>query len=64
LGRFAVGSGGGGVTACSRAWAAAAFAFVREIWSDVGMPLSIGRSLFCPLAWECKVAAELEEAGK
>jgi hypothetical protein len=21
-------------------------------------------SLFCPLAWECKVAAELEEGGK
>ena len=57
LGRFTLGSGGGGVTASSRAWAAAAFAFAREIWSDVGMLLSIGRSLFCPLAWECNVAA-------
>lgn len=57
LGRFTLGSGGGGVTASSRAWAAAALAFAREIWSDVGMLLSTGRSLLCPLAWECKVAA-------
>ena len=64
LGGFVLSSGGGEATGCSRASAAAAFAFAREIWSEVGMLLSIGRSLFCPLAWECKVAAELEEAGK
>ena len=56
--------GGGEVAGSWRGWSAAAFAFAREIWSDVGMLLSIGRSLFCPLAWECKVAAELEEEGK
>jgi hypothetical protein len=64
VGGFILGCGGGEVTACSRAWAAAAFAFAREIWSEVGMLLSIGRSLFCPLAWECKVAAESEEEDK
>jgi hypothetical protein len=64
LGGFTLRAGVGEATGCSRASAAAAFAFAREIWSEVGMLLSIGRSLFCPLAWECKVAAELEEAGK
>ena len=64
LGGFTLGCGGGDVTGCSRASAAAAFAFAREIWSEVGMLLSMGRSLFCPLAWECKVAAELEDEGK
>ena len=57
FGRFTARSCGGGVAASSRAWAAAAFACAREIWSDVGMLLSTGRSLFCPFAWECKVAA-------
>ena len=59
-----MGCGGGEFTGSSRAWAAAAFAFAREIWREVGMLLSIGRSLFCPLAWECKVAAEFDEEGK
>jgi hypothetical protein len=61
---FTLGSGGGEVMGCSRAWAAGAFAFPREIGGDFGMLVSVGRSLFCPLAWECKVAAELEEEGK
>jgi|GEM_PF-4175336 len=64
MGGFTLGAGEGDVAGCSRAWAAAAFAFAREFWSEVGMLLSIGRSLFCPLAWECKVAAELDEEGK
>jgi hypothetical protein len=64
LGGITLGCGGGEVPGCSRAWAAAAFAFAREIWSEAGMLLSIGRSLFCPLACECKVAAELEDEGK
>ena len=63
LGGFTLGFGGGEVMGCSRAWAAA-FAFAREICSEVGMPLSIGRSLLCPLAWEWRVAAELDEEGK
>jgi hypothetical protein len=64
LGRFTLGSGGGEVMGCSRVWAAGAFAVPREIWSDFGVLLSIGRSPFCPLAWECKAAAELDEEGK
>jgi hypothetical protein len=52
-----VGFGGGEVTGCSRA-------FAREICGDVGVLPSTGMSLFCPLAWECNVAAELDEEGK
>jgi hypothetical protein len=64
LGGITLGCGGGEVTGCSRAWVVAAFASARGIWGEMGVPLSIGRSLLCPLAWECRVAAELEEEGK
>ena len=50
LGGFTLGEGEGEVAGCSRASAAAEFAFARDLWSEVGMLLSIGRSLFCDLA--------------
>jgi hypothetical protein len=44
--------------ACScSARAAASFAAARDIWSEIGMLLSIGRGWLWVLDCECKVAA-------